>query len=127
MTLAKRSIERTALFFVVVVFSACVQSNSCSGLFSFNAEVGVSILDSSGSESGCLGLSARATSVPGRQLVLLLARPGPGEGGEVVDGPHAVDGGVQLLQLLADVVQLLRVGSQVAGVCLAGLAPPLLA
>lgn len=65
--------------------------------------------------------------VPGGQLVLLFAGPGSGHGGQVVDGAHAVDGGVELLQLLPDVVELLWVWRQVAGVCLASLASPLLA
>lgn len=66
-------------------------------------------------------------AVPGGQLVLLFAGPGSGHGGQVVDGTHAVDGGVELLQLLPDVVELLRVWRQVAGVRLASLASPLFA
>lgn len=63
-------------------------------------------------------------ALPGGQLVLLLAGSGSGHGGQVVDGAHAVDGGVELLQLLPDVVELLRVGRQVAGVRLACFASP---
>lgn len=65
--------------------------------------------------------------VPGGQLVLLLAGPGSGRGGQVVDGAHAVDGGVELLQLLADAAELHGVRRQVAGVRLTGFAPPFFA
>lgn len=61
-------------------------------------------------------------AVPGGQLVLLLAGAGPGHGGQVVDRSHAVDGGVELLQLLANAVKLLGVGGQVAGVGFASFA-----
>ena len=64
---------------------------------------------------------------PGGQLVLLFAGAGPGQGGQLVDRTHAVDGGVEFLQLLADVVELLGVGRQVAGVRLAGFAAPFFA
>jgi len=66
----------------------------------------------------------RGRRVPGGQLVLLLAGPGPGHGGQVVDRAHAVDGGVELLQLLPDVVKLLGVRGQVAGVRLASFTAP---
>lgn len=65
--------------------------------------------------------------IPGGELVLLLAGPGSSDGGQIVDRTHAVDGGVELLQLLPDVVQLLGVGSQVAGVCLTGFTAPFFA
>lgn len=61
-------------------------------------------------------------ALPGGQLVLLLAGAGPGHGRQLVDGAHPIDGGVELLQLLADAVQLLGVWRQVAGVRLAGFA-----
>lgn len=66
-----------------------------------------------------------STTVPGGQLVLLLPRPRPGHSRELVDGTHAVDGGVELLQLLTDVVELLRVGCQVTGIRLTSFAASL--
>lgn len=73
---------------------------------------------------GLLG-SGRPSFLPGRQLVLLFAGASSGHGGQLVHGAHAVDGGVELLQLLPDAVQLLRVRREVAGVRLASLTPPL--
>lgn len=65
--------------------------------------------------------------IPGGEFVLLLAGPGPGYGGQVVDRTHTVDGGVEFLQLLPDVVQLLGVRREVAGIRLAGFAAPFFA
>lgn len=71
--------------------------------------------------------AVKRSLVPGGQLVLLFSGPGSSHGRQVVDRAHAVDGGVELLQLLPDVVELLGVWCQVTGVRLAGLAAPFIA
>lgn len=80
-----------------------------------------------GPGGGLLGSDAggRRGFLPGRQLVLLLAGASSSHGGQLVDGAHPVDGGVELLQLLPDVVELLRIRREVAGVRLTSLTAPL--
>lgn len=80
-----------------------------------------------GFDAMCWIWAGKRRLVPGGQLVLLFTGPGSGHGGQVVHWAHAVNGSVKLLQLLANAVKLLWVWCQVAGICLASLAPPLFA
>lgn len=80
-----------------------------------------------GFDAMCWIWAGKLSLVPWGQLVLLFTGPGSGHGGQVVHWAHAVNGSVKLLQLLANAVKLLWVWCQVAGICLASLAPPLFA
>ena len=55
-------------------------------------------------------------ALPGGQLVLLLARRGPGVEGQLRDGRHVRDEAVQLLQVSPDQQQLPRTRGQVVPV-----------
>ena len=55
-------------------------------------------------------------ALPGGQLVLLLARRGPGVEGQLRDGRHVRDEAVQLLQVAPDQQQLPRTRGQVVPV-----------